>query len=418
MSDEPFSAEYFQHLLTSLTLNSRALIVELTGLAERYLDNAAEIVALVEERISKILPKYKLYSFYLMDSIIKNIGNPYNVLFANNLYKNFTETYLIVTDSPTRQNLINLFKTWLTGKTNLGADLFPHDVLAKMEQFIIKATSLTTGLALENRVTRDTLLREGNYLLQYVIAMDEDLEKYTSLQKLDSEHSATVLKWRLTRNNLIYEINAISETVMLLRKEDFEPRKEAFAASLRDIRQALDNQSGQQQELLRGVVQPLQLLDGSELADVMPTLDTQPKQIDVLMILGTDDPFEKYVAGWGKEQVQTSSVFAQPTFSLPVQPALPEKPTLAHSLGLSMASLDFLNSLLAQSDENNELSSSMSNDDGDGYDPEETLNDFDEGSPPTSPAPLPSGPFHGRSSLKRPSVAGDERVAKRVRFDV
>lgn len=82
MSDEPFSSEYFQHLLTSLTLNSRALITELTTLAERHIDKANIIVSLIEERILKILPKYKLYSFYLMDSIVKNIGNPYNLLFA------------------------------------------------------------------------------------------------------------------------------------------------------------------------------------------------------------------------------------------------------------------------------------------------------------------------------------------------
>ena len=77
MNEEEFSPEYFQHLLSALTLNSRALIVELTSLAEKFVDNAQEIVQLIDERITKILPKYKLCSFYLMDSIIKNIGNPY-----------------------------------------------------------------------------------------------------------------------------------------------------------------------------------------------------------------------------------------------------------------------------------------------------------------------------------------------------
>ncbi|KAM9923578.1 hypothetical protein OXX59_005087, partial [Metschnikowia pulcherrima] len=101
-AEDAFSAEYFQHLLASLTLNSRALIVELTSLAERFVDNAQEIVELIEERMMRILPKYKLYTFYLMDSIVKNIGSPYNLMFATNLYKLFTETYSIIDDTPTR----------------------------------------------------------------------------------------------------------------------------------------------------------------------------------------------------------------------------------------------------------------------------------------------------------------------------
>ena len=94
-----------------------------------------------------------------------------NILFAKNLFKNFTESYSIIDDTPTRQNMINLFKTWVNGKTGAGLDLFPKDTLLKVEKFIIQATSLNTSVQHHDiiKITRDTILRESNYLLQYVI---------------------------------------------------------------------------------------------------------------------------------------------------------------------------------------------------------------------------------------------------------
>lgn len=419
MTDEPFSAEYFQHLLTSLTLNSRALIVELTGLAEKHIDNANEIVQLIEERISKILPKYKLYAFYLMDSIIKNIGNPYNLLFAKNLYKSFTETYLIVDDSATRQNMINLFKTWMSGKTLAGLDLFPHDILRKMEEFIIKATSLSNGASLESsKITRDAILREGNYLLQYIIAMDEDLDKFES-QSSKGEKTPLIAKWRLERNNMIYDINVMSEAVMSQHKDDFEAKKEGFAEKLQGIRRALDEQSVQQQELLRGVVQLPKLLDEVDREEIVPHIDLQPKNIDVVVILGEqDEQFDSFVKSWGKVQTETSSMFsqAQSLVSLPVRLEATETPaSLADSLGLNVASFDFQNSMLGFKETTPDLQDPADDsEDGDGYNPEDTYNDMEmKHSPPAS-----SAAFSGKSNLKRAAPAGEEKVVKRVRFDI
>lgn len=410
MADEPFSAEYFQHLLNSLTLNSRALIVELTGLADKHLDSADVIVQLVEDRILKILPKYKLHTFYLMDSIVKSVGNPYNVLFAKNLYKIFTETYLVVTDTVTRQNLINLFKTWLTGKTNAGLDLFPHAVVRKIEQFVIKATSLGNMPNETVRITRDTLLREGNYLLQYIIAMDEDLDRFIA-KNLLSDDNEEVKQYHRVRNNLVMEVNTISEAAMMENKLDFDAKKDAYATQLQIIRRTLDDQSFQQLALLRGIKEKQDAADKKHERELKIEVNSTPRGFDITMMLSEKDAlFDTYVEEWGKPiVVEDESRVLSP------EPK-PEESSLASSLGLSVTSFNFLDSFLGSP--KNELTpiSEMSSltevhlDDGDGYDPEETLTDFDLHR-------SPSKPFNGKSSLKR-AVENEERVVKKVRFDV
>lgn len=428
MSDEEFNADYYQHLLNALTLNSRALIAELTGLAEKYIDDANTIVALTEDRIAKILPKYKLYSFYLMDSIVKNIGNPYNLLFANNLYKNFTETYLIVTDTMTRQNLINLFKTWLTGETSAGLDLFPKETLKKIEEFIIKATSLTSAPDDTVRITRDTLLREGNYLLQYVIALDEGLDQYVQGRETSTDETQVIDKFHLIRNNLIYEINTISELAMMEARQEFETKKEHYATDLQRIRRTLDDQSFQQQELFKGHPR-LPLADSqANDNDVNIEINLVPKGSDVLMLLGStkDDKFEAFVTQWGKQ-------IEEPQVAAPVEPAelssekneQQQNPseTLAGSLGLNLASFNFQDLLGSPKNELTHVSSATSHDsdDGleeDGYDPEESMmqtESKDEAAPIPSSA-VASAAFSGKSSLKR-TAPGEERVVKRVRFE-
>ncbi|KAF7583116.1 hypothetical protein FOB63_001334 [Clavispora lusitaniae] len=433
MSEEPFSAEYFQHLLTSLTLNSRALIVELTGLAEKHIDHAAVMVQLIEERIARILPKYKLYSFYLLDSIVKNIGNPYNLLFAANLYKNFTDTYLIVTDTATRQNLINLFKTWLTGKTLAGQDLFPQEILAKIEKFIIKATSLNAAApdAGAARISRDALLREANYLLQYVIALDDGVDKLAQAHSLSENNTAFVQECRRARNTMVYDINSISEAVMMESKAEFDAKKDSYALSLQKIRRTLDDQSFQQQDLVSRLTRAL---------ESKVELNLVPKHVDVLMILGVSayDEFDTFLAQWGKIPVQTAPAEPAPAVKdsdrktgaesetaieteteAEAEPRSPETTaSLASTFGLNMDSFNFADSLLGSP--KNEIrhmrSNSYSDDsmDEDEYDPEETLNEVDgRHSPPSSAGPV----FAGKSSMKRPAN-GEERVVKRVRFDL
>lgn len=421
MSEEPFSGEYFQHLLNSLTLNSRAIIVELTGIAERHTEHAGEIVQLIEERIVKILPKYKLYSFYLMDSIVKNIGNPYNLLFASNLHKIFTETYLVVTDTITRQNLINLFKTWISGQTTTGLEIFPQDVLAKIEQFIIKATTLNNNQDEGTTLTRDTLLREGNYLLQYVIAMDEDLEKFVQLNDIGNEHKEQIGLFHKIRNNLIYGINTISEAAMTTPKPEFEKNKDSLASELQQIRRSLDDQGFQQQALIRGFIKAHEAEMTAELeqkrADLLITVELQPKKFTGESFF-EDLGFEAYVQGWGMpvtEQVKTPEHTAEQKEE---EPEKKNEESLAASFGLNITSFNFQDSFLGSP--KNELTSVASvtsgdESDDDGYDPGENISEQEHEHITNG---SPTAAFSGKSSMKRAHADGEARVVKKVRFDV
>lgn len=438
MDEEQFNGEYFQHLLASLTLNSRALIVELTGIAERYTEDAGFMVDMIEERINKILPKYKLYSFYLMDLIIKNVGNPYNLLFAKNIFKLFTETYLIVDDTTTRQNLINLFKTWMTGKTSAGLELFPHEVLLRIEKFIIRATSLGLALGAHQdgaqphvvRITRDAILREANYLLQYIIAIDEDLENIVTHAETQDKSDKGKLRYvldsqkvhelRLKRNKTIFEINGISESVMCERKDEFEVRKEKNMHRLQEIRKLLDLQSEEQTKMRQGLsTAPLRIPENTQVA---PKLQ-QPRSLNIDLVWGEDEAFHAYVEAWGRSSIQTAALFGDEAPDIygdqaqPVQEkaesevgVLPNPSELASSLGINIESFNFdeYNSSVSTTDKDLGL------DDDDGYDPESTIIE-EKHSPPTSP--IHGGSFQGKSSLKRP-ISGESKSVKRVRFEI
>ncbi|CAK7894128.1 hypothetical protein CAAN1_09S03862 [[Candida] anglica] len=272
---EPFDAEYYQYLLTSLTLNSRALITDLTTAAERHPDHAEEIVNLIDERIKKCLPQHKLFSIYLLDSICKNIGNPYNLIFGSRLYKIFTESYLLVTDTPTRQDLINLFKTWAGARTSSGLELFPRDVIARIEQFIIKATSIgqqqapippTRSQNLDSLGTQrvstpqqqstpvhppDVLLREANLLLQIIIGLTAEIDKV----ELDpnSSNDTQIISMDLGRNNMISRINHISDSILSGSKASYEVNSDPFYQDLMRFRRQLEDERKIQEQLLQQV---------------------------------------------------------------------------------------------------------------------------------------------------------------------
>lgn len=132
--------DFYTHM-EDLTFNSRPIITNLTIIAEENTDAALYIVKAVEKRIEKALQAHKLFVFYLLDSICKNIGSPYTLLFGDNLFKTFTTAYVSMDDA-TRRKMIDLFKTWLTAKNSSGLPLFPSEPIKKIEEFLIRASTL------------------------------------------------------------------------------------------------------------------------------------------------------------------------------------------------------------------------------------------------------------------------------------
>ena len=86
----------------------------LTMLSEDYKDSKApQIVKCIEQRLHSVAAEKKLPLLYLMDSICKNVGNPYTNLFTQNIVSNFCDVFEKV-DEKTRLSLYKLRQTWST----------------------------------------------------------------------------------------------------------------------------------------------------------------------------------------------------------------------------------------------------------------------------------------------------------------
>ncbi|CAI5760637.1 unnamed protein product [Candida verbasci] len=128
----------YETKLNQLTFNSRPIIDELTIVAKDNPIIADQIVDLIKNRIYKAVPDQKLFILYLLDSICKTVGNPYNIFIADEVYDLYTHVFQFLNDT-LRNKMVNLLNTWKEMKTISNDPLFPEEELAKIEEFIKKA---------------------------------------------------------------------------------------------------------------------------------------------------------------------------------------------------------------------------------------------------------------------------------------
>ena len=107
---QDISKEY-EDALKNLIFNSRPQIMNLTELAHKYSKTCPEvIVELIEDRIkSSDNDTIMLSTFYLLDSIMKNLGDTYKVLFEKNIVELFKDVFRRSKD---RDKLLVLRRTW------------------------------------------------------------------------------------------------------------------------------------------------------------------------------------------------------------------------------------------------------------------------------------------------------------------
>lgn len=387
-SEGTFNAEYYQKLLNTLTINSRAVITELTSIAEKNVDKCNEICELVELRIKRCLPQYKLIATYLLDSICKNIGNPYNIVFGKNLFKLFTETYSIVTDTPTRQNLINLFKTWVNAKTNTGAELFPAPILGKIENFIIKATSISGGGAPSNGqpmpsmnggptnsvVAPEVLFKDIKNLLLFIVNLNKTTDSFgDKLKEFNEADQKTFHDFELRRNQIVTILNESSDAILVDLKSPnpeqegsnmYESTNRKYFNEFQSIRKELDDQYLQHQQIIKRNQPNLnanyekqqqesqRILEKKRkrayIESQRVTLDFKPNLIYFTKFnddINEDEKFMAVIKEWGKVPVSREETEHEN--------AKEEHPVFHFSsnLGMDFSSLNFLDSILSNTDE-------------------------------------------------------------------
>lgn len=125
---------YFtQHLESMKDWPDKAIIMELTGITERNIDYAFNFVNIIISRLmsSQTHSTYKLPMFYLVDSIMKNVGGPFAALFGKHFYDIFSVTISGLHDTD-RKKLDFLIGTWEERK------ILPADLLLLMRQTVHK----------------------------------------------------------------------------------------------------------------------------------------------------------------------------------------------------------------------------------------------------------------------------------------
>lgn len=129
----------YEASLRELTINSKPIIDNLTIIARENTAQAEGITGVIINRIYKCIPEQKLYSLYLLDSICKAVGAPYNLLFGQEIFKIFSHIYVLVNEA-TRAKLVKIYELWKTTKAKGTNDsLFPDTQLEKIGTFLRQA---------------------------------------------------------------------------------------------------------------------------------------------------------------------------------------------------------------------------------------------------------------------------------------
>lgn len=103
---------YNSHL-KSLTFNSKPIITNLTVIAQDHIRMSAVVAKCIDDHIMQSHPSIRLPALYTLDSICKNVGEPYTHLWSARIVPIFLESYRLV-DQPTKRRMEELLATWKT----------------------------------------------------------------------------------------------------------------------------------------------------------------------------------------------------------------------------------------------------------------------------------------------------------------
>lgn len=209
--------EDYKQSLNELTFNSRPIIDTLTTIALENLELAEGILNAIVTRIYKCLPEQKLFALYLLDSICKNIGQPYNDLAGKEIFKLFSHVYLLVADN-IRVKLQNLFETWkLTKAKGTNNPLFPREELDKIANFLQKARPAEKML---DDLSNGKLIRDIDELLP---VFRQKLNTSNDIKLQDRFNALNQLKLLLQNQPMqVNELSAVQNQLNTIRQQEMK----------------------------------------------------------------------------------------------------------------------------------------------------------------------------------------------------
>ncbi|KAF4554006.1 Hypothetical protein D9617_5g068810 [Elsinoe fawcettii] len=136
----------FKDCLNDLQMNNRYEISNLTIIAKENIEHAQALSKTLEHHIRTTAPTKKLPSLYVLDSIVKNVGSPYTIYLARNLFSTFMDAYTLV-DPRTRRSMESMLGTW---KDPVPGSMEPTPVFPPETTQVIE-TALAKVKAVSNR---------------------------------------------------------------------------------------------------------------------------------------------------------------------------------------------------------------------------------------------------------------------------
>lgn len=127
---DTFRRDYMNRL-AELTVNSRPIIHNLSIIAQESKRYAQIVAQCIEAHIRRAQPWMKLPAFYLLDSISKNVYDPYARQFTPLVVRLFLDTYEAV-DQATRSKMEEMLLTWRTGSPD------NHELFGVVSQLAIE----------------------------------------------------------------------------------------------------------------------------------------------------------------------------------------------------------------------------------------------------------------------------------------
>ncbi|KAJ1988674.1 mRNA 3' end processing factor [Coemansia spiralis] len=191
--DKALYREY-RNALGKLTFNSRPIINDLSRKAEAHVDQSETIIKAIEDHLRFTVPKLKLPTFYLLDSIIKNVGGMYVSNLHGRIDRIFMEMYRSV-DDKVKNNMERTLGTWRHGFVGGHKNVFPDFVLRKIEEDLskLKARARSTGDQRIPEMKSDDLLDNLSSMQSYAkkraLEQKEEVIQRAVLAKADGHSS-------------------------------------------------------------------------------------------------------------------------------------------------------------------------------------------------------------------------------------